>query len=120
MVYGDNRLYNVALIVPDMDAVKAWAGSQGISADSDEKLLENAKVKAMMTSEVEKASAEFKGFEKVKRITLTAEDFTTQNDLLTPSLKVKRRVVWQKYGPQIEALYAEGKPASKGAEAEAS
>jgi long-chain acyl-CoA synthetase len=120
MIYGDNRLYNVALIVADMDAVKAWAGSQGISADSDEKLLENAKVKEMMQSEVEKASAEFKGFEKVKRITLTAEDFTAQNDQLTPSLKVKRRVVWQKYGPQIEALYAEGKPASKGAEAEAS
>lgn len=120
MVYGDNRLYNVALIVPDMDAVKAWAGSQGISADSDEKLLENARVKEMMQSEVEKASAEFKGFEKVKRITLTAEDFTTQNDLLTPSLKVKRRVVWQKYGPQIEALYAESKPATKGAAAEAS
>ena len=96
MVYGDNRLYNVALIVPDMDAVKAWVSSQSISAESDEKLLENAKVKEMMQSEVEKASAEFKGFEKVKRITLTAEDFTTQNDLLTPSLKVKRRVVWQK------------------------
>jgi long-chain acyl-CoA synthetase len=56
----------------------------------------------------------------VKRITLTAEDFTTQNGLLTPSLKVKRRVVWQKYGPQIEALYAEGKPAGKSASAEAS
>ena len=120
MVYGDNRLYNVALIVPDMDAVKAWASAQGISADSDEKLLENARIKEMMLSEVEKASAEFKGFEKVKRITLTAEDFTTQNDLLTPSLKVKRRVVWQKYGQPIEALYAEGKPASKSATAEAS
>jgi long-chain acyl-CoA synthetase len=120
MVYGDNRLYNVALIVPDMDAVKAWAKGQSISADSDEKLLENAKVKEMMQSEVEKASGEFKGFEKVKRVTLTAEDFTTQNDLLTPSLKVKRRVVWQKYGPQIEALYGEGKPAGKSASAEAS
>ncbi len=120
MVYGDNRLYNVALIVPDMDAVKAWATTHGISADSDEKLLENAKVKEMMQSEVDKASAEFKGFEKVRRITLTAEDFTTLNGLLTPSLKVKRRVVWQKYGPQIEALYAEPKAASKGATAEAS
>jgi long-chain acyl-CoA synthetase len=120
MVYGDNRLYNVALIVPEMDAVKAWAKAQNISADSDEKLLENAKVKEMMQSEVDKASAEFKGFEKVRRITLTAEDFTTQNDLLTPSLKVKRRVVWQRYGQPIEALYAEPKASSKGAEAEAS
>jgi long-chain acyl-CoA synthetase len=120
MVYGDNRLYNVALIVPDLDAVKAWAGTQGISADSDAKLLENARLKEMIQSEVDKASAEFKGFEKVRRITLTAEDFTTQNGMLTPSLKVKRRVVWQSYGPQIEALYAEPKPAGKGASAEAS
>ncbi len=120
MVYGDNKVYNVALIVPEMDAVKAWASANGVSADSDEKLLENAKVKEMMQAEVDKASAEFKGFEKVRRITLTAEDFTTQNGFLTPSLKVKRRVVWQKYGPGIEALYAEGKPASKGATAEAS
>ena len=120
MVYGDNRLYNVALIVPEMDAVKAWAKAQNISADSDEKLLENAKVKEMMQSEVDKASADFKGFEKVRRITLTAEDFTTQNDLLTPSLKVKRRVVWQRYGAPIEALYAEPKAASKGVAAEAS
>ncbi len=120
MIYGDNKLYNVALIVADMDAVKAWASQNGVSADSDAKLLENAKVKDMMQAEVDKTSADFKGFEKVRRITLTAEDFTAQNDMLTPSLKVKRRVVWQKYGPGIEALYAEGKPAAKGATAEAS
>lgn len=120
MVYGDNRLHNVALIVPEMEAVKAWAKSQSISADSDEKLLENAKVKDMMQAEVNKASADFKGFEKVRKITLTAEDFTTQNGLLTPSLKVKRRVVWQNYGPQIEALYAETKSAERGTAAEAS
>jgi long-chain acyl-CoA synthetase len=119
MIYGDNKLYNVALIVADMDAVKAWASQNGISADSDEKLLENAKVKDMMQAEVDKSSADFKGFEKVKRITLTAEDFTAQNDMLTPSLKVKRRVVWQKYGPGIEALYAEAKPAAKGVSASA-
>lgn len=108
MVYGDNKLFNVALIVPDMEAVKKWAGENGASADSDEKLLENAKVKDMLQAEVDKASSQFKGFERIKKIALTAEDFSTQNDMLTPSLKVKRRVVWKKYGPQIEALYAEG------------
>jgi long-chain acyl-CoA synthetase len=58
-------------------------------------------------TEVDKYSSNFKGFERVKKITLTAEDFTLENNLLTPSLKVKRRFVWQKYGPQIEKLYAE-------------
>jgi long-chain acyl-CoA synthetase len=106
MVYGDNKLFNVALIVPDMDAVKKWAGEQSIAGDGD-KLLEHARVKELLQAEIDKASSTFKGFERIKKITITAEDFTTQNGMLTPSLKVKRRVVWQKYGPQIEALYAD-------------
>ncbi|MFT3767097.1 MAG: long-chain fatty acid--CoA ligase [Minicystis sp.] len=118
MVYGDNRLYNVALIVADMDAVKKWAGEQGISESSDEKLLENARVKEMMQAEVDKFSSTFKGFERIKKITLTAEDFTAQNDMLTPSLKVKRRVVWSRYKGAIEALYADDAK-SKGAAAAA-
>ncbi len=119
MVYGDNKLYNVALVIPDMEALKKWASAQGISAESDDKLLENAKVKEHMQAEVDKASGEFKGFERVKRITMIAEDFTTQNGMLTPSLKLKRRVAWQKYGPQVEALYADEKGAGKGASASA-
>ena len=118
MVYGDNKLYNVALIVPDMDAVKKWAGEQGISADSDEKLVENGKIREMIQSEVDKASQSFKGFERIKRITLTAEDFTTQNNMLTPSLKVKRRFVMQRYGAALDALYAEdAKSKAAGAQA---
>ncbi len=115
MVYGDNRLYNVALLVPDFEALKKWAEANGISAASNEKLIEEPRVKELLLNEVEKYSGEFKGFEKIKKITLTTEDFTTQNDLLTPSLKLKRRVAWQKFGPQIEALYAD----DKGKEAEA-
>ena len=118
MVYGDNRLYNVALIVADMDAVKKWAAEQGISEGSDEKLLENARVKEMMQAEVDKASSTFKGFERIKRITLTAEDFSAQNDMLTPSLKVKRRVVWARYKSAIEGLY-EGDAKQKDASAAA-
>jgi long-chain acyl-CoA synthetase len=118
MVYGDNRLFNVALIVPDMDAVKKWAGEQGISADGDDKLLENQRVRDMLQAEVDKASSSFKGFERIKKIALTAEDFTTQNGMLTPSLKLKRRVAWQKYQAQLEALYADVKK-EKGASAAA-
>ena len=107
MVYGDNKLFNVALIVPDLAAVKKWAAAAGLSTESDEKLLAHAKVKEMLQGEVDKASSNFKGFERVKKIALTAEDFTTENGMLTPSLKVKRRFVWQQYGKQIESLYAE-------------
>lgn len=116
MVYGDNRLYNVALVVPDMHALKKWAGEQGVSAGSDEKMLEDGRVKALIQGEIDKQGKEFKGFERIKKVALVSEDFSTQNGMLTPSLKVKRRVVWEKYGKKIEALYAEGAP-GKGASA---
>ena len=107
MIYGDNRLYNVALVVPDMEALKKWAGEQGIDAASDDKLLADKRVNDLLMSEVEKHSGAFKGFERIKRIALTPDDFTQENGMLTPSLKVKRRVVWQKYAPSIESLYAD-------------
>src|SRR5581483_9939780 len=70
MIYGDNKLFNVALIVPDMQALKKWAGENGVAADDDAKLLANAKVKGAIEQEVQKHSTEFKGFEKVKKVTL--------------------------------------------------
>ncbi len=105
MVYGDNRLFNVALVVPDFSTLKPWAEGQGISTSSDEKLIEDPKVKEQMKSEVEKFTAEFKGFEEIKKIALLPEDFTTENGMLTPSMKVKRRVVTEKYQGKIESLY---------------
>jgi len=107
MVYGDNRLYNVALVVPDVDALKAWAKEQGIDVADTEKLLADKRVKDLLMAEVDKYSAAFKGFERVKKITVTPEDFTMSNGMLTPSLKLKRRVAWQKFGPSIEALYTD-------------
>jgi long-chain acyl-CoA synthetase len=109
MVYGDNRLYNVALVVPDFSTLKPWAQEQGIDAASDEKLIENPKVKEKLKAEVEEYAAEFKGFEEIRKIALLPEDFTTENGMLTPSMKVKRRVVTQTYGDKLESLYADAK-----------
>jgi long-chain acyl-CoA synthetase len=119
MVYGDNRLYNVALVVIDPEFVKKWAQGEGLSFKDDDEMSNDARVKDAVMGEIQKYSAEWKGFEKVQKLTLIAEDFTTQNDLLTPSLKLKRRVAWQRFGPQIEALYTDGKKAKSPA-AEAS
>ena len=70
-----------------------------------------------LQAEVDKQSSVFKGFERIKNITLVGEDFTTENGLLTPSLKLKRRVAMQRFGSQIEALYTDG---AKGTSASAS
>ncbi|WP_044235478.1 AMP-dependent synthetase/ligase [Chondromyces apiculatus] len=107
MVYGDNRLHNVALVVPDLDAVKAWAKTEGVSYQANADLLTNSRVVALIQAEVDKYSTGWKGFERVRQVTLTDEDFTTDNGMLTPSLKLKRRVAWQRYQKQIESLYDE-------------
>ena len=108
MVYGDNRLFNVALIVARHGRREEVGRRAGHRRRRRRELLENARVKELIQSEVDEAvAASFKGFERIKKIALTPEDFTTQNGMLTPSLKVKRRVAWARYGSQIEALYAE-------------
>lgn len=107
MVFGDNRLYNVALIVPNVEAIAKWASLQGMSLPSAPALLEDPRVVALIRAEIARYSADWKGYEKIERFTLTADDFTTASGLLTPTLKLRRRVAWQKFGPQIESLYAE-------------
>ena len=104
MVYGDNQLYNVALVVPEMSSLKAWAKEQGIEG-SDAELVENKRVKEHMQEEVKKAGEPFKGFEEVRKIVLIPEDFTTENGMLTQSLKLKRRVALERYGAKLNDLY---------------
>jgi long-chain acyl-CoA synthetase len=107
MVFGDNRLFNVAVIVPDLEAVKKWAALQGVTLPAGSTAVEDPRVVALIRGEVDRYSADWKGFERIERFALVAEDFTTENGLLTPTLKLKRRVACQQYAPQIEALYAE-------------
>ncbi len=118
MVYGDNKPFNVALIVANTDALRDWATKNGVDAAITENLLQNARVRDLYKGEVEKFSGEFKGFESVTSFALIADDFTTENGMLTPSLKLKRRKVMEAHGPLIESLYAKkAKPVVKSAAA---
>jgi long-chain acyl-CoA synthetase len=109
MVYGDNRPFNVALIVANVDALQSWAKKNEMGSDADA-LLKDPKVRSLFEKEVEEFTKKFKGFESVKSFALIAEDFTTDNGMLTPSLKLKRRTVMEVYGPLIDGLYVK-KPA---------
>ena len=104
MVYGANKPFNVALIVPDGDAVKKLAAAEGLAGELCD-LIKSEKVKKKLEAEVERYSASFKGFDKIKKFVLVAEDFTQQNDMLTPSLKLKRRNVLAKWQADLDALY---------------
>ena len=104
MVYGDNKPHNVALIVADLPALEQWAGEHELTAKGEALLAEPAVMK-LLEEQVAKYSSEFKQFEKIRKLALVSEDFTTANDMLTPSLKVKRRVVLKKHGEKLTSLY---------------
>ena len=104
MVYGDNKPHNVALVVADMPALDQWAAEHELTTKGDALLAEPAVIK-LFDEQVAKYSSEFKQFEKIRKLALVSEDFTTANDMLTPSLKVKRRVVLKKHGEKLIALY---------------
>ncbi|MCI0547941.1 MAG: long-chain fatty acid--CoA ligase [Candidatus Rokubacteria bacterium] len=110
MIYGENRTHNVALIVPDIAAVRRWASREGLTVPTGAELLTDPRVTELIRGEIDRYAEEWKSFEKIRRFVLAPEDFTTENGMLTPTLKLKRRVAWQKHGRDLEALYGEAAP----------
>src|SRR6478735_2082636 len=107
MLYGDNKPYNVALVVIDEAAALAWAQKHGHRLTDP---LSDPALKKLVLSELEALAQGFKGYEKPRDVLLSKEDFTQENGLLTPSLKVKRKKVLEKYGAALEALYRSPPP----------
>jgi long-chain acyl-CoA synthetase len=107
MVYGDNRPFNVALVVPNVPAIQKWSQEHHVSLPSSpEAIVKDDRVRALLKKEIETHGAAFKGFESIQDFALVEQDFTTDNGMLTPSLKLKRRKVIEAFGPVIDALYA--------------
>ena len=106
MVYGEQRPHNVAVIVPDIEALKRWADDNGLGDRSIEQLLKEEQVADLIQLELNRYSGPIKGYEKIRGFVLSDEEFTPENGMLTPSLKIKRRAIMTKYGDEIEALYS--------------
>ncbi len=105
VVIGDGRKFPAALIVPQMDALRAYARLQGIAA-GDAELIQRQEIISLIESEVDKRTNELSRFEKIKAVLLLPREMTVESGELTPTLKVKRRVVVEKYKEQIDQLYA--------------
>ena len=108
VIVGDKRKYVSALIVPDFERLRAWAKAQGIDTKDKAALVEDRRVFDLLKAEVTRLTRELADYEKVKRIALLADEFTIDGGELTPTLKVRRRVVEQKYAGLIESLYTGG------------
>ena len=114
MVYGDNRPYNVALVVaerPGGAEVGRRASTCGLPTRRRRALEGRARARALQGRRSRSTAAAFKGFESIRDFALIADDFTTDNGMLTPSLKLKRRKVVETYGPLIDQLYSKEKSA---------
>jgi long-chain acyl-CoA synthetase len=104
MLHGDGRPFNVALVVLDEREIRAWAESDGLVLGEDP--TRDARVHALLREEIALHAQGFKAFERPREFALIREDFTTDNGLLTPTLKLRRRDVLSRYGALIEELYA--------------
>jgi long-chain acyl-CoA synthetase len=102
MVYGENKPHNVCVVVPDPQTLERWAKQHHKTLGDP---ATNPEVKALLQSELDKQAASFKSFERPKGLLVVNEDFTQENGILTPSLKIKRRAVIAKYGKALDALY---------------
>jgi long-chain acyl-CoA synthetase len=105
-VIGDARSYNTALIVLDADGAPGWAKSHGVEDASLENLAENAEVREAVQEEVDAANARLARVEQIKKFHIVKGDWQPGGDELTPTMKLKRKPIEQKYESEITALYA--------------
>jgi long-chain acyl-CoA synthetase len=103
---GDGRPYNTALIVLDADFAPAWAGQQGIQDSSLEALADDERVHAAVQEGVDAANRKLARVEQIKKFTIIPGDWHPDGDELTPTMKLKRRPIAEKYAAEIEALYS--------------
>jgi long-chain acyl-CoA synthetase len=108
IVVGDKRKYVSALVVPDFERLRAWAKEQGITTSDKEAVISDRRVMDMMKAEVNRLTRGLADYEKVKRIALLSREFTIDGGELTPTLKVRRKIVESKYREHIESMYAGG------------
>lgn len=104
-IIGDLRKFVSALIVPAYDALKEYATEQGITYSSMSELLKDKKIYAFYEERINHLLSDLAAYERVKRFTLLENPFTPNNEELTLTLKLKRKVINQHYAEVIEAMY---------------
>ncbi|MBT5455977.1 MAG: long-chain fatty acid--CoA ligase [Rhodospirillaceae bacterium] len=105
MVYGDRRPHIVALVVPDAEFAESWAAAAGRQGGDLEALLEDESFRAVISAAIDRVNADLSVIEKVRRFVVTAQPFTIENSMMTPTLKIRRHVIRENYGNSLEALY---------------
>lgn len=105
MVVGEGEKMPAALIQPNFDFLQSWAKRHGVSEDSPADLVRNAKVLARFQEEVDLANEQFAKWEKIKQFRLTPDIWSVEGGHLTPTMKLKRKVIREKYQNLYDEIY---------------
>jgi long-chain acyl-CoA synthetase len=107
IMVGDRRPFPVMLVVPDFERLRLWAAEHGLATLDRAHLLGNVTVRELLERETLGRLTDLAQFERPKKIALLTEDLTVDGGLLTPTLKVRRRMAEQRFRATIEGLYSE-------------
>lgn len=110
VIIGNNRPFISALLAPDFEALSDYAKDNGIAGSAPEVLVKHPKVRELFDQHVREVNETLNRYEQVKKYDVLAAELTQESGELTPTLKIKRRVVDEKYAPVIAGLYNGAKP----------
>ncbi len=105
VMYGDRRPYPVVLITLDHEELEPWANERGLSTEPTE-LARDEQVRELIQAELDRVNARYAQVEQIKRFAVLDHDFSQDEGELTPTLKLKRNVVYDRYAEEFDALYA--------------
>jgi long-chain acyl-CoA synthetase len=106
MVIGDKEKFVGALFVPNFDALERWAEAEDVDlADDPEVVCEDERAREWVKEAVDEVNADLEKHERIKEFRLIPEEWTPENDMLTPSMKKKRRKILDSYSEQVADIY---------------
>lgn len=105
MVVGDKRPFIVALLIPDKEWAQAWAKEKGKTSDLAQ-LVGDKEFRAVIQAAVDRVNRRLSVIERVRQFIIAAEPFSLENGMMTPTLKIRRHVIRQTWGPKLDELYA--------------
>jgi long-chain acyl-CoA synthetase len=109
-VVGDRRRFALVIISPDFRMLEDWARANGVAFAGHQQLIAEPRIRALFDGIVADLNQRLAQFETLKKVLLVPDEFSVASGELTPSMKLKRRVVEERYRAQIEAIYAQAKP----------
>jgi len=105
-ILGDRRKFAFVIVSPNFALLEEWARANSIAFSSRAELIANPRVQALYDGVVDEVNQNLARFEKLKRVLLVADEFSAENGALTPTMKLRRRVIEERYRAEIDELYA--------------